>query len=204
MKLDEPVVFYLKHRQQIEEWCQLSKRANKAARRFLGSLAPLADERASQLGHDVHCITMLEIGWPKIFLCRTRWCDKDPSLLREQNDIKKIQVAIGLEWARKSVQLSSEDSAQSPYSGVWFHPEHPGYQTIEPEVRKRISVPKGATKNRWWAFYRYEPYAGEEVWNNLDKYRDQLLDRLFSLWQEYEGKIDEAITSRSVESITPQ
>lgn len=197
MNLDEPVVFYLKHQQQIEEWYQLRKYANKAALQFLESLAHLTEERANQLGHDVYCVSMLDIGYPKIFLCKTHWCDKDPSTLHEQEDIMKIRVALGLEWTRNTVQLSSDDSMRTLYSGVWFHPEHPTYSSLEPEVRKRVGVPKGAAKNRWWAFYRYEPFNGEEVWNHLDEYRDQLLDRIFELWQKYEGKVDEAVRNES-------
>ena len=204
MKLDEPVIFYLKHRQQIDEWAQLKKTANQAAVRFLNSVWPEAEERAKALGENVHLVGLFEIGYPKLFLIRDSWCDVHPSMIREEKDVKEMRVAVGLEWVRNSVQLSGVKSTLSPYSGVWFYPKRPGYDELEPEVRKRIGVPQDAAKNNWWAFYRYEHCRHEEVWDHLEEYREQLLDRLFMLWEENISHIDEAMAAATPVESMPQ
>ena len=196
MMIDAPVQFYLKHARQIEEWNQLSKRANKVANEFFETVAEELRDRAHDLEHGA-ALVWIEEGWPKILLSRRDWCEAEP---QDVKSYREILVGVGLEWKRAGVQLVDTGQTSLPYAGVWFNRDHARFKAVEAGIRDAVGIPDGTRRGMWWPFYGDQSYAGPEVWDHLDEYRTQLVERVVQLWGACASAIDDVLVRTTTDA----
>ena len=70
---DERVVFYLRHREEIDAWAALRKEASRALDAFLTESVPDLEQLAPQLGGDVISRSVLTDKTPRVRLLRKSW-----------------------------------------------------------------------------------------------------------------------------------
>lgn len=172
---DERIKFYLEHEARIREWAALKAEVNAFTDRFYRSLkgdldaalgsGKIADEGIESFFHDGE--------WPGLGLRRHDWPrgDRDPD--------------VRLEWHRKSAHFSPE--------GIWL-----GVRTNVDRYRQpftKEACPKFPRRSPWWPAYVYlDPPAGRFCeGDNLKEYRDFLVERVFTAWQDLAPLVDEAV-----------
>ncbi len=155
-------VFYLTNREQIERWADLRRDVAENTARWL-----------EQLGEQLSALR------PGMSLWRGR-IDTYTCLLLYPNSVPPSdaapEVGIGLGWNPGKLMPDGTGEAP-PFVGIWTSPG-------SPSATRLVSVLDAAERNNdqdrygsspKWPRYRHV-VADEHWWNNLDDYRDQLLD----------------------------
>ncbi len=183
---DDRVKFYLRNRDQIEQWAALRVEAASAMDEWLGSLAPevqaLAD-RLSKGGPQVIAVAMLdpEGAYPKLKLTRPAW---------QAASGAEGGVSVCLEWQRARTTLYG---ALTPYVGIHAAKSTPVGVTLrqQPLVTPRTGEPTRTT-NAWWAaLWRIAPprdFPAEQA-----RYRQMLIEGMETAWEDYAERIDRAV-----------
>lgn len=189
MKLDPPLVFFLKHRERIEGWYALRREIPDAAHAFLCSLAEPLQELAPSLPGPPVVLTFPKHRWPKLFLVRPSWQVPNRAWPR---------AAVGMEWDGKKV------SFDTAYSGVWLDHESAQVDRLRKPLLDALAslreTGKFETQGSWWPAWRYEAPSREDFWEDLDGFRDELLERLGALWTEAAPLVDKALEAAEGET----
>jgi len=181
MKLDPRLVFYLKHRQQIDEWATLHKLLPTAVEEFFGSVAePLRERLAGLEGEPILYVSPDE-GAPKIFLAAPAWIPKHKD---------RPLVAIGLEWGRGNLEF---DGA---YTGIWANLDEEGGQDLHNRITAAITalgLLEGFETIKWWPARKYEIPNESKFWEDMDSFRKDLLNAIIEAWNRYFQVVDTTI-----------
>jgi len=182
MKLDAKLGFYLKHRDQIDEWAELVELGRVAADKFFRSLAPAMAPLAKRLG-EVEPFVSFAKGYGKLFLHRSGWREPGAEWPR---------IAIGLEWQCSKVRF---DRA---WGGVWVQAEMDEdgrlARAVESELRKGPDVASGFERpEKWWPLWRYEAPEDAEFWNDLDAFGRQLVSAMEGYWVRFSPVVERAV-----------
>lgn len=179
---DERVRFYLRHRQQIEEWAALRSEATSAIDAWLGEMG--SDVADLDLGADVELqvVRADEQAYPAFRFTRTTW-GRAPHVL-----------SVGLEWQRGKTVLSD---ASAPYVGV----RAPQSEPIGVALRAHEALTETRSRRRdrasiWWPAYCYVP-APIAFPEGADEYRQSLLAQLRSVWDAYAPLIDLVVAAQA-------
>lgn len=178
---DERIKFYLQHEAQIREWAALEAEVRKFADHFYRSLETdltAALSRGRLADHDVEAALHAEGDWPAVILRRHDWPkeSQDPD--------------VRLEWHRQRVRFSNADQL---ICGVRTNVER--YR--QPFTKE--TCPNHPNQNFWWpAYTNVGPPLGQ-FWedDNLQKYRDHLVETVLNAWRDLAPLVDEAVGHRS-------
>jgi hypothetical protein len=182
---DERVRFYLRHRDQIEEWAALRVEAAQAVDEWLLGLRPAVEELAADLGNDVivHVIDGPDFAWPSYRLARRGWPESsqaDPG------------ASVSLEWGRGKTTLRA---SSCPYVGLRCARERAlGGLLRDSEETRKARARRKDTTSAWWVAYGYvapdAPFP-----ENADAYRERLLGALGAAWKDYAPIVDAALAA---------
>jgi len=181
---DERVRFYLRHREQLEEWFSLRADVAAAIDDWLISLDGDVGSLALELGAEM-LPAMSEAGYPSLYLKRPTWPGQKAV---------DAEVLIGLQWPRGKTFLGP---TTAPYVGLKAHQatalgralrEDPNLQ----ETRQR----RKDSRTQWWPAYGYVP-PRHPFPDEADAYRALLISSLRDCWNDYAGAVDRAITRSS-------
>ena len=179
MKLDPRLVFYLKHRQQIDEWAELKKLLPEVVDEFFRSLSnPVREMAAAQDDAPDDVYVSFEEHCPKIFLVRKTWSARrgSPPLL-----------GIGLEWSRGNREFDAS------YTGIWVNQEMPEGVELRALLADAIKTAPGAEdykSSKWWAAWKYEQPFGDDFWDDLDDFQAQLVRAVEASWRLFSTVVD--------------
>lgn len=180
---DERVRFYLRHRDQIEEWAALRAEAVLAVDEWLLELRPDVERLAVELGAEVvHIIDDPDFAWPSYRLARRGWPESarpDPG------------ASVSLEWLRGKTTLRA---SSSPYVGLRCAKEHAlGALLRETEETRKVRARRRDATSTWWVGNGYVPPSAPFP-EEADAYRDRLLGALRAAWVDYAPLVDHCIT----------
>lgn len=176
---DERVRFYLKHREQIEQWASLRSEAASAIDEWMEALGPQVEELARELGRDVRLAEQVESHqpYPSYRLTRMAWgfdgSDDPPA-------------AVTLEWVRGKATLHGNSTPyvglRSPKTGA------AGAELRASEAVRQTRVRRKDAASSWWIGYAYV-HPSRDVPVDFDEYRDALLQALRETWLAYEPHV---------------
>ena len=189
MKLDPPLVFFLKHRERIEGWYALGDAVPDAAHNFFCSLADPLRKLAPALPGPPRVLSFPKHRWPRHLLLRPSW---------QVDGRGWPRVAVSIEWDRKKAAF---DTA---YSGVWLQQDHPAAERLRLRLEEALlpvlEAGEFQAKASPWPAWRYEAPSREDFWEDLDGFRDELLERLGALWTEAAPLVDKALEAAEDET----
>jgi hypothetical protein len=180
---DERVQFYLRHREQLEEWQALRSVAAAAIDEWLIALRPDIESLVAEIGGDVELVADLEEEqlWPGFFLKRRAW----PGEKREATAL------IGLEWSRGKTLLGP---SSAPYVGVRVDRATSIGRALREDTEfqnnRRLRKDKGLP---WWAALGYV-LPREQFPEHADQYRAVLLNSIGDVWNAYASDVDRAVS----------
>jgi hypothetical protein len=180
--LPAPVIFYLKHREQIEEWRNLEKEASKLRHKFFSSVGKRFPDVAASLAGGATPFTRLQGGNPKLFLVKPEWHIEPEGPPR---------IAIGMEWPKNSADFGEV------YCGVWVDNDHDeekrlfgaAKETLEP-VRNEHELLNDKT---WWLAWQLIKPDAKDFWDHLDQFEEQLIEAIETRWVQCHGLVDKAL-----------
>lgn len=158
---DDRALFYLQHREQIEEWWNLRSEAAEATHRWLLSL----DERVAELGREFGLEAQADPdasdGWAHLFLVLADTSDGDhrgyPS------------IGFDLGWKPRTVALAG--GGELPYVGV----RSATSQLTSEFTEAAEPLSKGHKSDRRWPAWRKVTKAEGAWWANLDRVAESIL-----------------------------
>ena len=186
---DARVSFYLENRALIDEWAKISDEVPKLCRKFMWSLRKDFNELASQKGSDIS-VYAEQSRYPKLFLHRNHWVSTGNS--------NGIDVGIGVEWEKSNVDLGRSGSC--PYVGVWTYEHTDRGGQLREDLEQPIEGEDSSNSN--WVRRQYIAPAEEIWWENLDSYREVLLESIAKEWEEYSEAIEKAVAGLRGSKIT--
>lgn len=179
---DDRVRFYLRHREQIEQWAALRSEAASAIDEWLLALRGDVEELVAELGPDVTvCVRhTTDNAWPGFLLFRRAWSVKDAT---------NPQPSVGLEWGRASTTLRG---TAAPYVGLRsFRDTELGAAFRGRADLKRVRAERRDATGPNWVAYGYvlpsEPFPENEA-----GYRALLLEALRDAWRAYAPFVDDS------------
>lgn len=179
---DDRVLFYLRHRADIEEWAALAGEASEAVDGYLRRLRPAIENRLAG-GEEERLVRRFLDGNHRFLTGYERW----PA---SKNGHWHISVA--LEWPKRT---TLDHRGRCPYVGVMVPQSHDAGKTLGAKFRELADDTRkihGWGTSPWWPVYR--PVAAPaSYWENLDSYREQLLDAIDDTWEKFGLYIDEAL-----------
>lgn len=182
MRLDPKVVFYLRHREQIDEWLGLQEQAVAEADRFFKSLAPAFTGMAATLDGKPAAFVSLDERKPKLFLHLPHWRVRGAEYPR---------VAIGLEWQ------SSKARFDQTWAGVWVgeasDTEGGIEHALDVALRSAPNLLDGFQRDKGWPAWRYEAPPDAEYWNDLPAFGRLLVGSLANHWTRFSTIVDAAV-----------
>lgn len=172
---DEPALFYLTHREQIERWYALHHRADEAANQYLLSfqddLESIAEENGFQVGQ-----------FDGRFRCLLLW-PQDGAL----NATGEPPIAAALRWHLDEMALN--DQGRAPRVGVrvgrgsdklceeFLGCGHPDMRQLRQQHVYSAKAPR-------WPVFRDLP-AEPQWWADLDGYRAQVVEAVADVIQRF-------------------
>jgi len=179
---DEKVEFYLRHRDQLEEWFGLRVEAAAAIDEWLTSLNPDVETLAGELADDVESISALEKeeSYPGFFVKCISW----PGIGRD------AAVLIGLQWSRGKTLLVSESA---PWVVVRSDRTSPiGRGLRENQKFRQIRKKRKERRTPWYAAFGSVLPKGPFP-EEAERYRQEILDSVRQAWKAYAAVINEVI-----------
>jgi hypothetical protein len=178
-RFDVPTIFYLTHREHIERWYALRRRADEVVNDYLLGLAvdleTVAEEGAFH-------IRSFDTGR---FRCLLLWPEGATLDSREEPPI-----AAGLRWDR--TQIALDDEARPPRIGVRVGRGSAEFRerflsSGSPDTRQ-LRQQHGYRSDRRWPVFREMP-AGPGWWADLDAYRTDIIDAIEQLIRQFADRI---------------
>lgn len=163
---DERIRFYLKHRQQIEEWVRVGEELPGFVREFYASLRipEIACETGIKIEYENWGIRLRRPKWPK-------------------------PVAIELGWVNN---ISWRDNAQEVWCGISLGEKSLYYDWLSRQVIKGYD--RSSTRWGYPAYKGIGPPSGNS-WegDNLEKYGNSVIEALLQAWSNLAPLVDEAV-----------
>ena len=179
---DEKVEFYLRNREQLEQWFALRAEAAAAIDEWLASLKPDVETLVAELAGDVEFFASLdeEQPFPGLFLKRTCW----PGTGRD------APVLIGLQWSRGKTLLRA---GSAPWVVVRSEKSSSiGSGLRDDERFKQIRKARRDKGTQWYAAFGSVLPQGPFP-EGAEGYRQVLLNSIRQAWKAYAGVVDEVI-----------
>ena len=177
---DERIRFYMKHRDQIEEWVDLRREAMAAIHEWLAGLQSDVEQLVHGLGPSVRLhVNLDDPAYPFFRLVDANW---------RIDDARGEPVSVSLEWARRSLTMRDRDT---PYVGVRAPKTNPfGSALRGSESFRRVRTGRKDDSSAWWAAFHYV-LPGADFPANTDGFRQTLLDALQGCWTAYAPILEE-------------
>jgi hypothetical protein len=181
---DERVRFYLRHREQLEEWFELRPEVASAVDKWLLDVAESAKALTDELEGRVEFVA--EYGentrWPAIYFKRPAWPD----------------VKIGMMWARGGTLLVGSDGVGIPWYGLRCEKGTPLAEPLRLDAeflqQKRERKRKS---NQWWVAWELLP-PPESFPQDEAEYRASVLNSLKAAWAEYAPFVDRIAAGQAI------
>lgn len=187
---DQRVIFYLKHRRDIDAWAALRKEASQVLDDFLKESAEEIGQLALQLGDEVISRFSLSSQTRAVRLLRKDW-----------RVGKQTRAAIQLAWPGTQVLWGSAPAVRGepPYVSVWVN-RHAGKgvaiakalrASLAPRAKKLdLSTGASTSSNPVW---KYQVPKEEKYWEDLGIFRQHLISQVEWFWTEFSADIDSAL-----------
>jgi hypothetical protein len=183
VKLDPKIIFYLRHRDQIDEWTALGERATAEADRYFKSLVPRIIALAERLPDALPFIALNQ-ACPQLFLYRASW---------RPSAVDAPRIAIGIEWRTTEIRFDE------PYAGIWVNvPADKGARlgkAVMTAIKATPGITRGFETDRWWPVYRYETPSAPEFWTDLEGYAQELVIAVEEHWNNFAAVVDHAVSA---------
>jgi hypothetical protein len=192
MALDDRLLFFLKHQDQIRVWASLAEEVQDEAADLLKELGSsiVDDPRVNQLGI---FIAPQVSGGPATgpVLYRPTWCI-------EAEGVPDVGIAIG--WDRRVDPAGVWPRTSLPYVGVLCsHLTNPG-KAIDARLRARTPGHVGDEpkfqKGSYWVVFRGIP-PNKNWWLDISNWQQGLVDDLLATWARWAPLVDEAVAAQS-------
>ena len=174
---DEQVKFFLEHQERIREWAALEVEVSKFVHLFYRSLKGDLDAALTSGRIAEDDVRSFGVGgkWPGLGLRRQDWP-------KGKND-----PDVRLEWSRKSAFFPPHGSL---YCGVRTNIER--YRS--PFTKEALSA-YTYQSGQWWPAYRYLDPPKGRFWegDNLQEYRNYIVDSILTAWKDLAPLVDEAV-----------
>ena len=172
---DERIRFYLEHEARIREWAALENEVREFAHRFYCSLKDDLDAAldSGRIKDGVESFQEKGGRWPHVGYRRHDWPkgNEDPD--------------VRLEWSRRQMSFAQDAHL---ICGVRANVERFGQPFTEEAC-------PGYERREWWpAYVTVDPPTGR-FWegDNLQQYRDRLVETLIDAWEALAPLVDESI-----------
>lgn len=180
---DEQVRFYLRHRDQLEEWIELRPRAAAAIDEWLTRLGDDIKSLGVDLGEDAQFVSNLDDrSWPSMYLKRAVWPGQT---------VADATALIGLEWERGKTVLAG---LSAPYVLVWCQRDVARAVRENAKFQEKRRRAKDRSEPPFCPAWRYvlpvEPFP-----EKADDYRRVLVESIRDVWATYAPSIDAAVVS---------
>ena len=186
---DERVRFYLRHREQLEEWQALRSETAAAIDEWLVALKPDLESAVGEVGGDVQLISIIDdTNFPSLDLRRPWW----PGGQKAEADVQ-----VGLQWMRGKTLLGP---ATSPYLGVRSKRDSGiGGALREDAEFQRVRKARKDKNIQWWAAFSYVPPAVPFP-AEAEHYGRSLVGAITDAWKTYAPVIDRVVSAAGVRS----
>lgn len=180
---EAPTTFFLTHRESIERWYALKRRADDAVHQYLLSfvddIEDLGEQQGLQsgifeVGRQHHCLLL----WP-------------PATPLRPDDAPPI--GIGLSWKRGDVAIDGDHRAPcvGVRTGRGSDTVREAFLTAGDPDSRRLRQRHGYDGDRPWPVFRY--VTGETAWwADLDGYRVRVMNELRDVVDLFRDRVDEA------------
>jgi hypothetical protein len=184
---DARVVFFLEHEKLIREWAGLEKECKTVAQEVLIGCQVDLDTLARRLGGNatawsnvVASATPLE---GLILLHRPTWLHDGG-----------IRAGIGLGWLRGATFAGPS----RPYTGAYVDISTDAGKSLHGEIKSRLRLNGALQGTRYapgtqWAAWRYEDAPEGAYWDDLQRYREPLVQAVSKAWDLMSGHVDAAV-----------
>ena len=190
---DERICFYLRNREDIDQWCALRQEASRALDTFLQESADEIEALAAQLGDDV--VTRANLrggrGGSYIRFFRKGWIDGH-----------KVRAAIELGWRGSGAVFFPQPRREQAWVAVWVNRGARGGAELVVTARqefsdraKKLKLTSGSSTSSH-PVWRYQS-PRREFWKNLAPFRQQIIDDLQKFWDEFSGNLDDFLRESS-------
>ncbi len=180
---DDRIHFYLRNKEQIDEWAAVGEEAAAAVGEWLTTLRRDVADVAEDLGSDVDAAEV-EVSRGGVFLMKLAAWPLDT----EQDPL----VGIGLAWDREPF-LNGE---RAPYSGIRVSYKHDRADALRTAVRAAVAeagpAATGYERSNMWVVWRRHR-AATDYWLDPDAYRQQVRAALAQDWQTFRECVDGAL-----------
>lgn len=175
----DAALFYLRHRQQIEEWAALRDHARGLVDRALRRLEQPLAAFAAEVGGQVEVKDLLGGHWPAVLVCLPGW------------RTKSVRLGVGVGWERGQVLVPGEN--EWAWVGAYLTGDN-RVSTAVSERLARLADHHDLLSEPMWPVWRYvTPPAGP-----LDpaRYAESVLVDVRAVWQLVVGEIGDSLTYR--------
>ena len=178
---DERIKFYLKHRQQIEEWAKIKESVHKFAHEFYANLFEhLRDEAQKSETFDHVDIKIVINGGsenPSIRFRRCNWPEAEGG------------PRLDLAWWKAKVDFLGRNvwCGIRVDQGTCYRPVLDKTRGECPEVYRRY--------DKWYPMYRYIDPPGKDFWEDskLEEYGNSVIKTVLKAWCDLALLVDKAV-----------
>lgn len=185
MDLDPRLIFYLEHREQIDEWLQLPKLEAEAADHFFAGDVSDAIE-ARTLPGEPRCFRRHEVLYRKTFLHLEHW---------KPEEVVEPLLGIGLEWKGGTGFFESivgvwVDAGSD--SGAFLRQRiDDGLERLRNDLNGTLDGVRISRPTQYWPLLAHvEPPS--RFWEDLPGLSDQIAEHVASLWSHTWEVADQA------------
>lgn len=187
---DPRVLFYLKHQALIEQWAAVRKDLVAIAHDFYVSIGQKLEERAPELGPDVRVFSMSDEAYPFVGYHRSGW-HLDPE--------DRPLVGVYLQW-RKG-QSTFADGPR--FICVSVNINHPSgavlSEAFTAQVKDSLANVGFKKSSNWWPAYAdLIPPTPADYWEDLNPYRDSIVESITSGWNHFAPAVDNAVSTAQI------
>ncbi|MDP9398649.1 MAG: hypothetical protein M3P96_12910 [Actinomycetota bacterium] len=163
---DDPAHFYLRHRNQIEEWAALRDDAREVVDRALRRVEVPLRAFAEDVGGEVVVKDRWPRPWPALTVTLPHW------------RTTSVQLSVGLAWDRRQLLVPHDN--EWAWVGAYLQGEEKRLGTAVGERFARLADYHGYLREAGWPIWRYiTPRPGPV---DLTDYGELVLGEVRSLW----------------------
>lgn len=187
-RLGAKLVFYLEHKEEINEWLGLRKLEPAAADRFFKSLHEPLAARAGTLAGSPH-VSPGTGKWGQFVLYRDTW---------KRLGSDKPLAGIGLCW---QIEKRGTRFARGLH-GVWVNRDEVGFEVLREGVVAALAPASlvaewGGTE--WWPVLKRIGPSNPKFWADLDGFADEIVDAVAEVWNATWELVDPVVSARHTE-----
>ena len=186
---DERMIFYLRHREDIDQWAALRKEARRVLDTFLKESAPDFEQLAPQLGDDVKAHTKLSgRGNPYVRLLRSRGPPMAAGAQRSSSN--------GLGRGFSGIRPPTASARTFPFGSIEMRRGASRWQRISgrnSRQRPRSSTSRSDRPPVGIRCGSTSALPDGDFWTDLSEFRQSIIDHLELFWTKFADDLDQGL-----------